>query len=80
MVMMCLFPVGILQAHASVAEGFWYARTAEQQAIIHFLVWMRVPGDVVFSTGAIILAIFVMRLALTLLPEKTPAELAAPAK
>jgi len=54
----------VLQAHASITEGLWYARSAEflQQEIIHFLVWMRVPGDIVFSAGAFVLAAFAARL------------------
>lgn len=65
MVFMSLFPVGVLQAHASITEGLWYARSAEflQQPIIHFLVWMRVPGDIVFSIGAGVLALFAGQLA-----------------
>jgi nitric oxide reductase subunit B len=64
MVFMSLFPVGVLQAYASITEGLWYARSAEflQQEIIHFLVWMRVPGDIVFSAGAFVLAAFAARL------------------
>jgi nitric oxide reductase subunit B len=30
--------------------------------VIQTLVWMRVPGDVVFSVGALIVALFVLRL------------------
>jgi nitric oxide reductase subunit B len=33
-----------------------------QKSIIHLLVWMRVPGDVIFSVGALSLAWFVTRL------------------
>lgn len=33
-----------------------------QQPIIDLLVWMRVPGDVAFSVGALALAWFVLRL------------------
>ncbi|PWE18076.1 nitric oxide reductase large subunit [Marinicauda salina] len=67
MVFMSLFPVGIIQAHASITEGLWYARSAEvlQSELIHFFVWMRVPGDIVFSIGAAVLAVFVARLAWT---------------
>jgi nitric oxide reductase subunit B len=46
-----------------------------QQPIVDLLVWMRVPGDVLFSIGALLLAWFVLRLwvsprkARTVLPE-----------
>lgn len=65
MVFMSIFPVGVLQAHASITQGLWYARSADflQQPLIHFLVWMRVPGDIVFSIGAFVLAVFAVRLA-----------------
>jgi nitric oxide reductase subunit B len=33
-----------------------------QKPIIHLLVWMRVPGDTIFSVGALSLAWFVLRL------------------
>jgi nitric oxide reductase subunit B len=33
-----------------------------QQPLIQTLVWMRVPGDVIFSVGALSLAWFVLRL------------------
>ena len=33
-----------------------------QQPIVDLLVWMRVPGDVLFSAGALLLAWFVLRL------------------
>ncbi|ANK82038.1 MAG: nitric oxide reductase large subunit [Rhizobiales bacterium NRL2] len=75
MVLMSLFPVGIVQAWASVSEGLWYARSAEflQQPLIHFLVWMRVPGDIVFSAGAGVLAVFAARLAFARLRQPRPA-------
>jgi nitric oxide reductase subunit B len=64
MVFMSLVPAGIYQAWASVAHGLWYARSP---AIIHSpvmttLVWLRVPGDVVFALGALCLALFALRL------------------
>ena len=49
---------------ARIDQGYWYARSAElmQKPIIHLLVWMRVPGDIIFSVGALSLAWFVLRL------------------
>lgn len=46
--------VGALQAWASVSRGLWFARSPEfiHRSLIHFLVWMRVPGDVVFGALA----------------------------
>ena len=84
MVFMSLFPVGVIQAHASITEGLWFARSPEvlQSELVHFFVWMRVPGDIVFSVGAGVLAVFVAKLAWTgfrsqktkTIPVGTPAE------
>ncbi|WP_142846793.1 nitric-oxide reductase large subunit [Telmatospirillum sp. J64-1] len=64
MVFMSLFPAGVYQAYASITEGLWYARSAEiiQSPVMRFLVWMRVPGDIVFSFGAFAIAFFAYRL------------------
>jgi nitric oxide reductase subunit B len=47
-----------------VTHGFWYARSAEflQQPLLQALVWLRMPGDVIFSVGVAMLALFVFRL------------------
>lgn len=54
-----LIPVGILQFHASLSHGFWYARSEEfmQTDILQTLRWIRTIGDVVFIVGAIAWAI-----------------------
>ncbi|HEV7368599.1 nitric-oxide reductase large subunit [Arenibaculum sp.] len=59
-----LFPAGIYQAWASINNGMWYARSPEiiHSPVMETLVWMRVPGDVVFSIGAVVLAVFALRL------------------
>jgi nitric oxide reductase subunit B len=64
MALMTLLPLGIAQLVAAIREGYWYARSAEfmQQPFVDLLVWMRVPGDVLFSIGALLLAWFVFRL------------------
>jgi len=64
MALFTLLPMGILQLTAALENGYWYARSADlmQQPIIQMLVWMRVPGDTVFSVGAVALAWFVLRL------------------
>ena len=45
------------------AHGYVYARSAEfmQSPIMHALVWMRVPGDIVFSVGVGAFALFMYR-------------------
>jgi nitric oxide reductase subunit B len=64
MALMTLLPIGTLQLFAAIDNGYWYARSAEfmQQPIIEWLVWMRVPGDTLFSIGALLLAWFVLSL------------------
>ncbi|WP_338468454.1 nitric-oxide reductase large subunit [Novosphingobium sp. ZN18A2] len=66
MVFLSLVPAGIYQAYQSVTKGFWYARSPAvvHSPVMETLVWMRVPGDVIFSIGAIILALFMARLLL----------------
>jgi nitric oxide reductase subunit B len=64
MVFMSLVPAGIYQAWASVSHGLWYARSPEiiHSALMHTLVWLRVPGDIVFSIGTVLLALFAVKL------------------
>jgi nitric oxide reductase subunit B len=64
MALLTLLPIGIIQLAGAIDQGYWYARSAElmQKPIIHLLVWMRVPGDTIFSVGALSLAWFVLRL------------------
>jgi nitric oxide reductase subunit B len=59
-----LLPAGIYQAWASVTEGLWFARSPE---VIHSewmraFVWMRVPGDILFAAGGVVLALFAFHL------------------
>ena len=56
-----LLPLGTLQLFASLENGYWYARSSEfmQQPLVDLLVWLRVPGDIVFSIGALALVVFV---------------------
>ncbi|WP_353151872.1 nitric-oxide reductase large subunit [Pollutimonas bauzanensis] len=58
MIFTSLLPIGIIQAHASITQGMWYARSEAfmQQDILHTLRWVRTFGDVVFIIGS--LAIF----------------------
>jgi nitric oxide reductase subunit B len=64
MASLTLLPLGTLQLLAAIEHGYWYARSAEfmQQPIVDLLVWMRMPGDIIFSVGAVTLTWFVLRL------------------
>ena len=75
MVVLSMFPIGIMQAMASIERGTWYARSAEflQTPTMQFLRWMRVPGDVLFALGAAMLGWFVLGLLTGHSFEKEPA-------
>ena len=64
MVFISLVPSGIYQAWASITQGIWFARSPEivHSHLMETLVWMRVPGDIVFAAGAMFLALFMFRL------------------
>lgn len=64
MVFISLLPAGIYQAWASVAHGLWYARSPEliHSGLMETLVWLRVPGDIVFSIGGMFLGAYALRL------------------
>ena len=78
MALFTLLPLGILQLLATLEHGYAYARSAEfmQQPIVEMLVWTRVPGDTLFSVGALALAWFVLRLWVA--PVRDPAGAALP--
>jgi nitric oxide reductase subunit B len=64
MVFMSLVPAGIYQAWASITRGVWFARSPEvvHSTLMETFVWLRVPGDIVFSVGVLFLALFAVRL------------------
>ena len=64
MVFGSLLPQGIIQTLVSFDKGYWYARAPEllHSPLMEALVWLRVPGDVVFAAGAILLLVFLVRL------------------
>ena len=74
MTFLSLLPQGLWQTYASIEHGYAYARSAEfvHSAIMEGLVWMRVPGDIVFSIGVFAFVLFVYK-AFTLKGAKTEA-------
>lgn len=58
MIATSLLPIGVLQFHASVSEGLWWARSEAfmQQPLLETLRWVRTFGDVVFIVGALAMA------------------------
>ena len=73
MAVLTLLPLGTMQLLAAILHGYAYARSAEfmQKPIVEMLVWMRVPGDTIFSVGALALCWFVLRLWIA--PRRDPA-------
>ncbi len=60
MVVLSLFPVGILQVVDVVRNGYWHARSAAfmDQPVVSVLEWMRLPADLTFIlVGVVPLAI-----------------------
>jgi nitric oxide reductase subunit B len=64
MVFMSLLPAGIYQAYHAIQTGLWYARSPEviHSGVMETLVWLRVPGDIVFAAGSVLLAVYAMYL------------------
>jgi nitric oxide reductase subunit B len=73
MAALTLLPLGTMQLFAAIDHGYAFARSADfmQRPIVKLLVWMRVPGDTIFSVGALSLAWFVLRLWVA--PRRDPA-------
>lgn len=63
MTFLSLLPQGSWQAYTSITDGYSFARSAEfmQSSVMHAFVWIRVPGDVVFSVGVVAFAWFMFR-------------------
>ncbi|HYC02580.1 MAG TPA: nitric-oxide reductase large subunit [Azospirillaceae bacterium] len=82
MTFLSLLPAGIVQAWYSVTVGLWYARSAEviHSPVMETLVWIRVPGDIVFGAGALVLAAFAARLVRGAWRKPAPEAVAAPAE
>lgn len=73
MVTFSLLPVGLMQTWASVAHGYWYARSAEflQTGVLQTLRWLRAFGDTIFAIGAVILVYFVFWLSVKFKKSKS---------
>ncbi len=79
MVFMSLVPAGIYQAAASIEHGLWYARSPEivHSSLMETLVWLRVPGDIVFAAGGLLLGLYALRLLIARRPGVRRADLTA---
>ena len=56
MVLLDMFPAGILQFQAVVEKGLWFARSAEfiDSNAFQTLTWMRIVGGSIFVLGGVI--------------------------
>ncbi|WP_457443229.1 nitric-oxide reductase large subunit [Roseateles sp. P5_E4] len=81
MVFLSLLPAGIYQAYQSITKGLWYARSPEviHSKVMETLVWLRVPGDIVFAAGSVFLAVYALYLLRRPAVDRLPAG-AAPAR
>lgn len=71
-----LIPNGFYQLMQSVNHGTWYARSAEVLGSpwMQWTVWLRIPGDIVFSLGAIAIVLFTVQAIAALLRQPTHTE------
>jgi nitric oxide reductase subunit B len=58
MALLSLLPVGLLQTQAAIAKGTWWARSPAllDSPLFQTLKWLRVPGDILFAVGGVLLA------------------------
>lgn len=80
MVFLALLPQGLLQTYASFTHDYAYARSAEfiHSPMMQALVWVRVPGDLVFSVGVLAFVGFLIQALFT--PRQAPIAAPAPAE
>lgn len=66
MVFLALLPAGIAQFIVAVDKGTYFARSAEfmHSDFMELMVWVRVPGDIIFAIGALFIIAFVFKLVL----------------
>ena len=58
MVLLNLFPGGIVQLRDVLENGYWHARSLDfiGQPLMRTLEWLRLPGDMVFILAGVVLA------------------------
>jgi nitric oxide reductase subunit B len=62
MVLLDLFPAGILQFQAVVDHGLWFARSNEfiEQETFQTLTWLRIVGGAVFTLGGVVPLVYIV--------------------
>lgn len=68
-----LIPNGFYQLVQSVNHGTWYARSAEviSSPWMQWTVWLRIPGDIIFTVGALMLVLCVVKALVGIFQEPT---------
>ncbi|WP_245203085.1 MULTISPECIES: cbb3-type cytochrome c oxidase subunit I [Staphylococcus] len=63
MVLVTLLPVGYIQLKDALEHGYWHARLPVfyQQDTVFWLMWGRMPWDLIFTAGVIILFVITVR-------------------
>jgi nitric oxide reductase subunit B len=76
MLILALIPNGFYQLVQSINHGTWYARSAEVVSSLWMraTVWSRIPGDVIFSIGALVLVWCVARALMGIFEQPTSAQ------
>ncbi|MCU0525812.1 MAG: nitric-oxide reductase large subunit [Elainella sp. Prado103] len=75
-----LIPNGFYQLVQSVNHGTWYARSAEVigSAWMQWTVWLRIPGDIIFTVGALMLVYCVGRSVVAIFHQPTQSQPSEP--
>ncbi len=63
MLVLSLIPCGLYQITQSLEHGTWYARSAAvvQSPLMRAFTWMRMPGDIIFTLGALSVIFFTFK-------------------
>ena len=60
MIVVNLFPIGIIQLFDSFNNGYWHAREPQffAQTSVKIFEWLRLPGDMLFIVGGILPVVY----------------------
>ncbi|MFZ8263643.1 cbb3-type cytochrome c oxidase subunit I, partial [Staphylococcus aureus] len=63
MVFVTLIPVGYIQLKDGLEDGYWHSRLTSfyEQPLVKAIMWGRMPWDIIFTVGVIILVVIFIR-------------------
>ncbi|MCO4456159.1 nitric oxide reductase [Staphylococcus aureus] len=63
MVFVTLMPVGYIQLKDALEHGYWHSRLTSfyEQSLVKAIMWGRMPWDIIFTVGVIILVVIFIR-------------------